>query len=65
MTDLIDRSDSLKNYGQRFVTFTGGRDQDHPQEKEMQKGKMVGEKALHISVKQWKVYTNFTYSSET
>ena len=24
-------------YGQRFVTCTGDRDQDHPQEKEMQK----------------------------
>ena len=27
------------NYGSRFMT--GGRDQDHPQEKEMQKGKMA------------------------
>ena len=37
--DLIER---LKNYGWRFVTlYTGGSDQDHPQEKEMQKGKMV------------------------
>ena len=24
-----------------FFTLTGGRDQDHPQEKEMQKGKLV------------------------
>ena len=29
---------------------TGGRDQDHPQEKEMQKGKMVSEEALQIAV---------------
>ena len=28
-----------------------GRDQDHPQEKEMQKGKMVAEEALQITVK--------------
>ena len=38
--DLCDRQ-CLKNYGRRFMTFTGGSDQDHPQEKEMQKGKMV------------------------
>ena len=30
---------------------TGGSDQDHPQEKEMQKGKMVFEEALQIAVK--------------
>jgi len=30
---------------------TEGRDQDHPQEKEMQKGKMVAEEALQIAVK--------------
>ena len=35
--DLIDRM--LMNYGQRFVTLY--RDQDHPQEKEMEKGKKV------------------------
>ena len=29
------------NYGQRFVTCTGDRDQDHPQEKKMQKHKMA------------------------
>ena len=34
--DLIER---LKNYGWRFVT--GGSDQNHLQEKEKQKGKMV------------------------
>ena len=31
----------LKNYGQRFVQCTEGSDQDDPQEKEMQKSKMV------------------------
>ena len=31
----------LKNYGQRFMTCTEDRDQDHPQEKEMQKSKMA------------------------
>ena len=38
----LDLIECLKNYGWRFVTlYTGGSDQDHPQEKEMQKGKMV------------------------
>ena len=30
---------------------TGSSDQDHPQEKEMQKGNMVAEEALQIAVK--------------
>ena len=30
---------------------TGGSDQDHPQEKEMWKGKMVAEEALQIAEK--------------
>ena len=33
----------------------GGRDPDHPQEQEMQKGKMVSEKALPITEKRWEV----------
>ena len=33
---------------------TGGSDQDHPQEKEMQKGKMVIEEALQIAEKRKK-----------
>ena len=37
--DLIDRVSD--NYGWRFMTLRGGRDQDHPQEKEMQKSKMA------------------------
>ena len=37
------RSDRMpEDYEWSFVTsLTGGSDQDHPQEKEMQKGKMV------------------------
>ena len=37
----LDLIQCLKNYGQRLVTYTGGSDRDHPQEKEMEKGKMV------------------------
>ena len=37
--DLIDRVSD--NYRWRFMTLRGGRDQDHPQEKEMQKSKMA------------------------
>ena len=37
----LDQIECLKNYGQRFVTLYTRWDQDHPQEKEMQKGKMV------------------------
>ena len=37
----LDLIECLKNYEGMFVTFTGGRDQDHPQGKEIQKGKMV------------------------
>ena len=37
----FDLTECLKNYGRRFMRYTGGSDQDHPQEKEMQKGKMV------------------------
>ena len=36
--DLIE---CLMNYGWRFVHCTGDREQDHPQEKEMQKSKMA------------------------
>ena len=39
------------NYGRRFVTLYRRRDQDHPQEKEMQKGKLLSEEALQIAVK--------------
>ena len=37
----LDLIESLKNYGWRFMTLNRGSDQDHPQEKEMQKDKMV------------------------
>ena len=37
----LDLVECLKNYGCKFMTCIGGRDQDHPQEKEIQKGKMV------------------------
>ena len=33
-------TECLKNYGQRFMTLYRS-DQDHPQEEEMQKGKIV------------------------
>ena len=37
----LDPIECLKKYGGRFMTLYRGGDQDHPQEKEMQKGKMV------------------------
>ena len=37
----LDPIECLKNYGQKFMTLYRMQDQDHPQEKEMQKGKMV------------------------
>ena len=38
----LDLIEYLKNYGQRFIRgCTGGGDQNHPQEKEMQKGRIV------------------------
>ena len=33
---------------------TGDSDRDHPQEKEMQKGKMVSEEALQVEEEKWK-----------
>ena len=33
----LDLIECLMNYGWRFTTFIGDRDQDHPQEKEIQK----------------------------
>ena len=35
----------------RLQRCTGGSDQDHPEEKEMRKGKMVAEEALQIAEK--------------
>ena len=37
----LDLIECVKNYGPRFMTWYRESDQDHPQEKEMQKGKMV------------------------
>ena len=37
----LDLIECLMNYGWRFVTLYRNRDQDHPQEKEMQKSKMA------------------------
>ena len=37
----LDLIEYLMNYGQRFMTYTGDRDQDHPQEKEIIKCKMA------------------------
>ena len=37
----LDLIECLMNYGQRFMTLYRSSDRDHPQEKEMQKGKMV------------------------
>ena len=44
-------TECLKNYGWIFMTLYRRRNQDHPQEKEMQKSKMATEKALQIAVK--------------
>ena len=38
----LDLIECLMNYGLRFMTLYRSRAQDHPQEKEMQKGKMIG-----------------------
>ena len=37
----LDLIECLKNYGQRFMTLYRDSDQDHLQEKEKQKGKIV------------------------
>ena len=37
----LDLIECLMNYRGKFVTYTGGSDQDHSQRKEMQKGKIV------------------------
>ena len=35
--------------------YTGGSDQEHPQEKEMQKGKILSEEALQIAEREEKL----------
>ena len=37
----LDLTECLMNYGWRLMILYKRRDQDHPQEKEMQKGKMI------------------------
>ena len=37
----LDLIECLMNYGWRFMTFTGDRNQDHPHEKEIQRSKMA------------------------
>ena len=44
----------LKELWIRFVTLTGGRYQDHPLEKEMQKAKWLFDEALQIAEKRRK-----------
>ena len=46
----LDLIECLINYGQRFVALYRRQGSNHPQEKEMQKGKMV-EEALQIAEK--------------
>ena len=43
------------NYGMRFATLSGDRDQDHPHGKEMKKSKWLSEEALQIAVKRREV----------
>ena len=51
-SDLIE---CLMNYGLKFVTLYGDRDQDHPHGKELQKSKMAVEEALQIAMKRREV----------
>ena len=37
----LDLIECLRNYRQRFVTLYGGSDPNHPNEKEMQEGKVI------------------------
>ena len=46
----LDLTECLKNYGRRFVTFTGGSDHNHYQEK-CKKAKWLPEGALQIAEK--------------
>ena len=51
----LDLIGCLKNYGLEVHDIIGGSDQDHPQEKEMQKGKWLSEEALQIAEKRKEV----------
>ena len=56
----------LKNMDGGLWHCTGGGDQNHPQEKEMQKGKWLSEEVLQIAEKEekWKAKEKWIYSSE-
>ena len=43
------------NYGWRFMPLYRRKNQDHPQEKEMQKAKWLPEEAVQIAVKRWEM----------
>ena len=51
----LDLLECQMNYGWRFVTCTGDRDQDHPRGKEMQKAKWLSGEALQTAVKRREV----------
>ena len=46
-----------------FITFTGGSDQDYPQEKEMKKAKWLSEEALQIAEKRREAKSKGSYFS--
>ena len=47
----LDLIECLKNYGQRFMTFAGGSDQDYSKKKKCKKAKWLLEEALQIAEK--------------
>ena len=51
----LDLIECPMNYGRRFMTLYRSRDQDHPQENEMQKAKWLSEEALQTVVKRREV----------
>ena len=48
---MSDRQSAWRIMDRSSWNCTGGNDQDHPQEKEMQKGKWLSEEALKIDMK--------------
>ena len=51
----LDLIKCLKNYGRRFVTLSGGGDEDQCQEKEIQKGKRKKETYTHLNAEFQKI----------
>ena len=48
----LDLIECLKKYGWRFITYTGGSDQDHPPRKSnAKKAKWLSDKALQTALK--------------